>query len=246
MSEAPPTPETTSPADELRGSGPMCCGLSWVPDLPWREMVLLVYVTFALAMVYYHSRFPFLPHDWQIFGWFGLNFVLLLLVPLALIVFVFKQPLRDYGFTLGDTKVWGRDLLILLAIMLPIAAFASRLPQFHGYYPRFRPMLEDHWLVIPSSLGWLVYFAGWEFVFRGFMLFGLKKRCGVLAIFIQMVPFAMAHFPKLEPEALASIVAGLALGVMAWRSKSFVGPWLLHWLIATSMDWFVIFWPLSR
>jgi len=128
--------------------------------------------------------------------------------------------------------------------MLPVLAIASRLPDFHAFYPRYAPARDNAWLLLPSMAGWLVYFLAWEFFFRGFLLFGLGRRVGSLAIFIQMVPFVMAHFPKLETESLSAIIAGIVLGVMAWRGRSFVGPWILHWLVATAMDVLVVFWPL--
>lgn len=218
--------------------------LAWLPDFDWKLAVVLTLGTALLAVVHYHARFPLLDERYRLFAWQGMNFVCLLVVPLLVIKLVFRESLREFGFQLGDVRLWGKYLLLFLAVMIPVAAIASRLPEFNDYYPRYKPMLDNHLLIIPSMAGWLMYFMAWEFFFRGFMLFGLGRKLGPIAIFIQMVPFAMAHFPKLEPEAIASIVAGLALGLMAWKTKSFVGPWLLHFLAATCMDVFVVFWPL--
>lgn len=219
-------------------------GLLEVGPFDWKCAVILTLGTALLAVVHYHSRFPGLDEHHRLFAWFGLNFVALLLVPLLVIRFGFRERVSDFGLQLGDYREWGKYLLIFLAVMIPVAAIASRIPEFNDYYPRYRPMLDNHWLILPSMAGWLLYFMAWEFFFRGFMLFGLGKRLGALAIFIQMVPFTMAHFPKPELESFAAIIAGIALGIMAWRTKSFLGPWLLHWLAATSMDVFVVFWPL--
>lgn len=216
----------------------------WFPAVDWKGAVILTLGVLLLALTHY-STFRWLDAPYRLFGWFGLNVVLLLIVPLLVIRFVFKERVADYGFQLGDVRLWGKYLGLFLLVFIPCAVIASRMPEFAHYYPRYHYARVNHLLIIPSSLGWLAYFAAWEFFFRGFMLQGLGKRIGPIAIFIQMVPFAMAHFSKLEPEALASIVAGVALGLMAWRSKSFVGPWLLHWAAATTMDLFVVFWPLK-
>jgi uncharacterized protein len=215
----------------------------WFPAVDWKSAVILTLGVLLLLVVHY-THFPGVPDRYRLFAWFGLNVVLLLFVPLLVIRFVFKERPADYGFQMGEVRLWGKYLGLFLLVFIPCALIASRLPEFADYYPRYHYARENHVLLIYSSLGWLAYFAAWEFFFRGFMTMGLGKRLGAIAIFIQMVPFTMAHFPKPELESLAAIVAGIALGLMAWRSKSFVGPWLLHWFAATTMDVFVVFWPL--
>jgi hypothetical protein len=205
---------------------------------------VLTYAAIALTVVHYHGRFAFIPPQHQLFGWQALNFLLLFVGPVLLIRLVFRERLGEYGLCLGESRTWGRWLLVLLAVMLPLVAIASRTPDFQAFYPRYDPARDNAWRLLPSMAGWLVYFLAWEFFFRGFLLFGLGRRLGAIAIFIQMVPFVMAHFPKLELESLSAIVAGIALGAMAWRGKSCLGPWLLHWLVATAMDCLVVFWPL--
>jgi hypothetical protein len=218
--------------------------LSWLPTCDWKAAVILLLGIVVLTVVHYHPNPLHLDMRFRLFSWQGLNFLLLFVVPVLVIKLVFRESLRDYGLQLGDWRTWGKWLLLFLVVFLPCAVIASRLPEFHRYYPRYQPMLVNHWLVWVSMAGWLVYFCAWEFFFRGFMLFGLGKRIGALAIVVQMVPFVMAHFPKPELESWAAIIAGIALGLMAWRSRSFVGTWLLHWLAATAMDLFVVFWPL--
>jgi membrane protease YdiL (CAAX protease family) len=217
---------------------------SWLPACDWKAAVILTLGVALLTIVHYHPDPLNLDGRYRLFSWQGLNFLLLFLVPVLTIKFVFRERMSDYGLRLGEWRVWGKWLLLFLVVFIPVAAIASRLPEFAQYYPRYRMMLLNHWLIFASMGGWLVYFCAWEFFFRGFMLFGLGKRIGALAIFVQMIPFVMAHFPKPELESWAAIIAGVALGLMAWRSKSFVGPWLLHWLAATAMDVFVVFWPL--
>lgn len=217
---------------------------SWLPAFEWKPALILTLAVILLTIVHYHSRLRGFDPDLRLFAWQGMNFLLLFVVPVIVIKLVFRERLSDYGFRLGEWRVWGKWLLLFLVVFIPVAAIASRLPEFARFYPRYKPMLDNHWLVFVSMAGWLVYFFAWEFFYRGFMLFGLGRHIGALAIFVQMIPFVMTHYPKPELESWAAIIAGVALGLMAWRGKSFVGPWLLHWLSATCMDLFVVFWPL--
>ena len=67
----------------------------------------------------------------------------------------------------------------------------------------------------------LFYWVGWEYLWRGFMLFGTARVFGVYAIFIQTIPFALLHLNKPLAESLLSIVGGIALGGLVWRCRSF-------------------------
>ncbi len=52
------------------------------------------------------------------------------------------------------------------------------------------------------------------------MLFGLKEKFGYYAVFIQMIPFLILHNGKPPAETFGAIAAGLALGILAWRTGS--------------------------
>jgi len=193
-----------------------------------------------LLVVSYHReaflRLGLVPLGWYPFGWAALNFVCLLLVPVALIKLFTKDRLADYGLTLGEWRIWLRHAAVYLAVVLPVIAIASRFTAFRNYYPMFGPARHQPLLLVPWELAYGAYFFAWEFFFRGYLLQGLRTRFGPAAIVIQMVPFVMMHFGKPEPEAIGSIIAGLFLGVTAYRSRSTIGCWLIHWICAATMD----------
>ncbi len=56
------------------------------------------------------------------------------------------------------------------------------------------------------------------------------------AIWVQLLPFVLMHTGKPEIEAFASIVAGIALCVLALRTRSFWYGALLHAAVAGTMD----------
>src|SRR6185436_6071093 len=86
------------------------------------------------------------------------------------------------------------------------------------------------------ELLYVVYFIGWELFFRGFMTFGLYEKLGVNGILASNIPFVLLHAGKPFPEGLGSVIAGIALGLFALRTRSFWYCWLIHALIAVSMD----------
>ena len=74
------------------------------------------------------------------------------------------------------------------------------------------------------------------------MLFGLEKRFGNYSILIQTIPFVVHHGTKPFAEAMGSVVAGLALGVLALETRSFIYGAAIHWLVAMSMDVLALAW----
>ena len=70
---------------------------------------------------------------------------------------------------------------------------------------------------------------GWEFLFRGFLLFGMYRMIGPSAILLQAVPFAMAYIGKPELETLTTVLDGAGFGWLVWRTNSFFYPFLIQW-----------------
>jgi uncharacterized protein len=119
---------------------------------------------------------------------------------------------------------------------LPILIGASYLPDFQSKYPLFSEAQNSPIHFVVYQVMYAIYFIGWEFVFRGFILFGLRPALGYYAVFIQMIPFAIMHFGKPQLETLSAVLAGILLGYLALRTRSFWYGWLLHSLVAISMD----------
>jgi membrane protease YdiL (CAAX protease family) len=83
----------------------------------------------------------------------------------------------------------------------------------------------------------LLYFAGWEFLWRGYMLFGLRRHMGDgAAVLAQMLPFVLLHFGKPPAETFGAVAAGVVLGALALRTRSFWYGAAVHWTIMLLMD----------
>ncbi len=151
--------------------------------------------------------------------------ILFFLAPLLFILLVFRQSPREYGLTLGD---WRAGLVITIGgivLMTPIIWFLAKLD----------PTAEAYYKDMAADLPWNTFgqIFGWEFMFRGFILFGYARKFGPDALWIQAVPFALLHIGKPEIETLSTIFGGFAFGWVAWRTKSFLYPFLIHWYIFT-------------
>ena len=207
------------------------------PDL------LLVAATFALAVL--------LPQYWRLRpsglgpGWPGATTVLwrsafYLALPLLSLILL-RLPPTKVGFSLAHPGRWFRDIGLLYLVMLPLVYLASHQAGFQRAYPFFAfERLGTGSLLLGLGIRAIGMFA-WEFICRGYLLFGFERRVGgPAAIAIQTIPFAVMHVGKPGPEAIGSIVVGIVLGIIALRNRSFIPGAILHWAVAATLDIFAL------
>ncbi len=170
------------------------------------------------------------------FFWYGCSFLVLGVIPLLIGRWGLRRPLREWGVGLGDWKFGLPAMLTCYFAFLPVLVIISYQPAFQAKYPLFNEAERSlaHFLMYEAA--YMVYFIGWEFIFRGFLLFGLKPALGLYAIFVQTIPFAIMHFGKPQIETLAAVGAGVLLGYLAVRTRSFWYGWMLHSLVAVTND----------
>jgi membrane protease YdiL (CAAX protease family) len=155
-----------------------------------------------------------------------------LLIPLAAGVLLFRDKPSDYGIRIGRWKLGILAIAVGLAIMALVLYGASKLPEFRSYYHRYT--IDWPQLLLHNTL----YMFAWEFVFRGYMLFGLEKSIGRGAIFVQTIPFVLLHFDKPFLEILACIPGGFVLGYVAYKTRSFLPCFVIHMGIYAMMVFF--------
>jgi CAAX protease family protein len=160
------------------------------------------------------------------------QFFYYLLVPLAAGWLLFRDKPRDYGIRIGLWKpaiVWSTACLAAMALIL---YGVGRMPDFRSYY--HRSVIDWPELLLYSAL----FMLAWEFLFRGYMLFGLEKSMGKSAIFVQTIPFVLLHFGKPFLETLACIPGGFIFGYVAYRTRSFLPCFIIHFGIYAMMVFF--------
>jgi membrane protease YdiL (CAAX protease family) len=155
--------------------------------------------------------------------------VLYFVIPMIIILLIFRDRPAEYGFRIGDWRTGLIWVVIGCVSMAVILWFAARTPAMQRYYAAKAPDNVAYLLYITA-----VDLFGWEFMWRGFLLFGIAAVIGPgPAIFLQAVPFAFMHLGKPELETMSTIFGGAAFGFIAWQSGSFLYPFLIHWFIAS-------------
>ncbi len=180
----------------------------------WREAAVIAAAVLFLSLDRYHP----LNEDWQ-----G-ALVYYLAGPLLVALCLRRNPL-DFGLRLGDVRKWGAYVGITCLVGAPILYAASRMPAFQSYYDIQNFDLWRYLWVTSATL------LGSEFLFRGFLIFGLRDALKEASILVQMIPFVMVHFGKPELETLSTILTGLYFGFIVYRTRSFWPAFIIHMFI---------------
>jgi membrane protease YdiL (CAAX protease family) len=176
--------------------------------------------------------------------WSAVSLLTYVVVPMLIVKLVFRERLRDYGLKLGGVFADFWVYALMMAFAWPAIYFASASEGFRNTYPFYKLARDNEGRFIEGAWPYLVHwevlytlqFFAVEFLFRGFMVHGLKHRFGVYAIFVMMVPYCMLHFNKPMPEATAAIIGSIALGFMSLRTRSIWMGTAIHVTVAWSMD----------
>ena len=118
-------------------------------------------------------------------------------------------------------------------------ALGAASPAIRAVYPLF-PAAAHHGFVAYALLQFL-YFGAWEVLFRGVLLFGLRRDLGNgPANVLQTALSVTAHFGRAINETASALPAGLVFGWVDLKLGSIWYVALLHWLVGVSMDWFIM------
>ena len=143
---------------------------------------------------------------------------------LVILILLRKNPL-NFGLRLGIPRIWGLHvgvICLIAAVVLYASSFSSTLQSY------YRMENFDFFVYFLTSC---VSLSASEFIYRGFLLFGLREKFKEGAILLQMIPFALMHLGKPELETISTIFTGIMFGYVAYRGKSYWPAFIIHLFI---------------
>lgn len=206
-------------------------------------LICMIVICLVWFLGFYHAPYKYHKH---IDGWFMqyryrlpvtqlYHALIFLIIPLFSLIFL--KPSNRCGLRLGHWKRWIGDVVPAYVVILILILIVGRRADFLNKYPLYKPAATSWRIFLWYELIHLTYMFGWEFLFRGYMLFATEKELGrAAAVIVQCLPFALLHAGKPELEAIGSIVAGLYLGILALRANSMLPCAILHFSAALTMD----------
>ena len=220
-------------------------------------------VSIACILILWFLGFGF-GNETRLTGLFGLTFlgsdvylgtwfIFVMIIPIGIglpylcIRYIFKEDVKNYGFSFGEMKTGLIWLLVLFPayILLPLGSAFFGTEVYYNYLvkPEFLKPLN----IAIHCVSYAMFTLGFEFLFRGFVLFGLNSGMGdtmkskwIAAIFSGVLSaLFLIGLPWVFPvSALLSCIPG---GFLNFKLRSFIYFAFIHWNIGIWSDiWEII------
>lgn len=224
-----------------------------ITDFSWHEDDLVTFLPIILTVLFF-VIFWFTSKSEKIKAWFYkkydfdnasvrhitfgrfVGFISMCILPgIICMVCLPEYSLADYGLgyqpeTIQFTIFWS---FVLSILVIPLAFVSAQKPKNLVNYPMIRARVWNTKIVILNALGWALYLFGYEFLFRGILLFPLAEHLGVwTAIAINIALYAATHIPKGLEETLGAIPLGLVLCLLTLASGTIWIAFFVHVVMA--------------
>lgn len=208
------------------------------------DLEILIALTLLATVLHFRRRPESRSELAAVRRYFGAFFALLLAGPVAIVILASGRPLEtlaSFGWTFGRAGLGTALTLIGLPLAVLAGAIGSRDPAMRKMYPFAKAACADMRTFAGYELSYLVlYYLPWESVFRGALFLPLVPAIGLIpALAGQTIASTLLHIGHPDSEVFAAAGAGLAFGLIAYFTGSFVYPLILHAATGMATDTFL-------
>jgi membrane protease YdiL (CAAX protease family) len=163
----------------------------------------------------------------KIFGGFSMG----VLPAVAYMIAFPETTLVDLGIglsskTLFATTAWTLGLGALMTFLIWNNA---RKPENLEFYPQIRSKKWTKKMMQGNLVSWICYLLGYEFLFRGVLLFPLVEEIGLWpAIAVNIAIYSATHIPKGFNETIGAIPLAIVLCLICVQTGNFWVAALVH------------------
>lgn len=163
---------------------------------------------------------------------------LLGVVPLVLLLLAGKNPL-EYG--LGETRMLPFLWTTIAGSFIGVGIVYSqvRSPSIRAYYPLILSLRRPGGPVISSAISECLFLCGFEFFWRGYVLFSLRNDLGLApgyAVLMANVMCTLIHMGKPEREVLSVLTLNFWFGWLSFYTGSIGAVVLQRCVGAVSLE----------
>lgn len=214
----------------------------------------LLFTTIILFIYCYFGSFSFFENTfasienlnyWKIIYHNIMAFVIFFIFGLIFTKLFLKDKLKTYGLQKGNFK-FGFTIIGFATLIVPLIALSTTFNSgMINTYPLINFNTSSWWQISLYFISYIMYYIGWEYLFRGLLLNTTKVKLGVIgAILLTTLVSAIIHtsigaFGKPMLETLSAIPAGLIFGYIAYKSNSIYYSLYTHALVGILTDVFI-------
>lgn len=170
------------------------------------------------------------------------GFIFMGILPLMFLAVWPGVKLADYGLGFSGFSHLPWWLLFgVIAFIIIVGPYAAAKPGNLAVYPQFRSQKWTKGLMTLSGATWVLFLLGYEFLFRGFLLFASVAVLDVwAAIALNCALYAFAHLYKGPGETFGTIPIGILLCYLTVLTGNIWTAVVVHSVMALSNEWWSI------
>jgi len=207
---------------------------------------IIISVTTAVFLLYLNGARMFEPENdrdtrrtvllTRLYGFFCYG-----VIPLIVVATWLQKGSLYFGLGFEYTAQMWYWLIGLAPVMIGIAYLGNRSEEGTDMYPQIRIADWKPSLVISNAASWILYLIGYEFFFRGFLLFGSLLVMDMWsAVALNAVIYALMHLQKNMRETVGSVPFGAVLAIIALQTGSIWTGVIIHCTLAIANFLFAI------
>lgn len=209
----------------------------------WLTIILFVYCYFGSFSFFEKTFNSLLNMDyWKIIYHNTMSFILFFCGSVIFSRYALKSKTTQFGLSKGNAKL-GLKLCALATIVVPIIALTTVFDSgMTSTYPLVDLANLSWHLIALYYISYLLYYVGWEYLFRGLGLFATEKKLGIMgAVLFTTLISAIVHtsiggFGKPMIETLSAIPAGIIFALIAYSTHSIWYTVYIHFIIGALTD----------
>ena len=161
--------------------------------------------------------------------------------PIIIVKVLLRDSIAHFGLSRAQEKLPLTYISPVLVLTVLTMLFFSRRRKIYSRYPEIRGARISKFYFVMNALTYCMYLYGYECLFRGFLLFGLREPIGDLpAAIVSMTFVTLAHLGTSLPVILGSMVSGIIFSYMALLTGSIWHVFFLHVFIGVGMDYLCV------
>jgi len=169
------------------------------------------------------------------------GFIFLGLFPVIFVLLFPEKSLKEVGLGCSWLSAPPWWTIVILVIILIAGFYSAKQPGNLAMYPQIRNQQWTSGLLALSGLSWVVFLLGYEFLFRGFLLYGSLAVMDVWpAIALNCSLYALAHLYKGPGETFGAIPIGILLCYLTILTGNIWTAVGIHSVMALSNEWWSI------
>ena len=153
-------------------------------------------------------------------------------IPLIIYILTFPDTrLSQLGLglnmeTLPATILWTVGLSI---VVIPLVRYNAKKPFNLKYYPQIRAKEWNRKIINGNLATWVIYLLGYEFFFRGLLLFPLVSEIGLWpAIAVNVCLYTATHIPHGREIAIGTIPLSIVLCLLSVKTETIWIAFFVH------------------